>query len=46
MKGWLFDENLPVQLRFSPKLPLFPPLKLAGIRVIRRFGNLPGAMIW
>jgi predicted nuclease of predicted toxin-antitoxin system len=22
MKGYLFDENLPVQLRFSPKLPL------------------------
>jgi predicted nuclease of predicted toxin-antitoxin system len=22
MKGYLFDENLPVQLRFSPKLPM------------------------
>jgi hypothetical protein len=46
MKGWLFDENLPVELRFSPKLPIVPAPKLAGTRVIRRFGNLPGAMIW
>src|ERR1035437_315044 len=28
MKGWLFDENLPVQLRFSPKLPIVPPSKV------------------
>ena len=24
MKGFLFDENLPVRLRFSPGLPLVP----------------------
>lgn len=23
MKGYLFDQNLPVQIRFSPKLPIF-----------------------
>ena len=28
MKGWLFDENLPVQLRFSPKLPIVPASKV------------------
>jgi predicted nuclease of predicted toxin-antitoxin system len=28
MKGWLFDENLPVQLRFSPKLPTVPASKV------------------
>jgi predicted nuclease of predicted toxin-antitoxin system len=28
MKGWLFDENLPVQLRFSPKLPVIPASKV------------------
>ena len=27
MKGYLFDENLPVQLRFSPKLPIVPVSK-------------------
>ena len=46
MKGFLFDENLPVRLRFSPKLPIVPASGLAGIRVIRKFGNLPGAVIW
>jgi predicted nuclease of predicted toxin-antitoxin system len=24
MKGFLFDENLPARLRFSPKLPIVP----------------------
>ncbi len=24
MKGFLFDENLPTRLRFSPKLPIVP----------------------
>jgi predicted nuclease of predicted toxin-antitoxin system len=24
MKGYLFDENLPVRLRFTPKLPVLP----------------------
>ncbi len=24
MKGFLFDENIPVLLRFSPKLPILP----------------------
>ncbi|MDB6023264.1 MAG: hypothetical protein JWQ04_3121 [Pedosphaera sp.] len=24
MKGFLFDENLPVRLRFSPNLPIIP----------------------
>lgn len=28
MKGYLFDENLPVQLRFSPKLPIVPASKI------------------
>jgi len=28
MKGFLFDENLPVRLRFSPKLPVVPLAKV------------------
>jgi predicted nuclease of predicted toxin-antitoxin system len=28
MKGYLFDENLPVQLRFSPKLPVIHASKV------------------
>jgi len=24
MKGFLFDENVPARLRFSPNLPVFP----------------------
>jgi len=24
MKGYLFDENLPMRLQFSPKLPIMP----------------------
>jgi predicted nuclease of predicted toxin-antitoxin system len=28
MKGYLFDENLPVQLRFSPKLPIVPASRI------------------
>lgn len=28
MKGFLFDENLPSRLRFSPKLPLVPASKV------------------
>lgn len=27
MKGFLFDENLPAQLRFSPKLPIVSVFK-------------------
>ena len=27
MKGFLFDENLPARLRFSPKLPIVPASK-------------------
>lgn len=27
MKGFLFDENLPARLRFTPKLPIFPAAK-------------------
>jgi len=27
MKGFLFDENLPARLRFSPKLPIVPVSK-------------------
>ena len=27
MKGFLFDENLPAQLSFSPKLPIVPVFK-------------------
>jgi predicted nuclease of predicted toxin-antitoxin system len=27
MKGYLFDENLPMRLRFSPKLPIVPVSK-------------------
>lgn len=30
MKGFLFDENLPVRLRFSPKLPLTHAAALGG----------------
>ena len=28
MKGFLFDENLPVRLRFAPKLPVAPVSKV------------------
>lgn len=28
MKGFLFDENLPVRLRFSPKLPIIHVTKV------------------
>ena len=28
MKGFLFDENLPARLRFSPKLPVTPVSKI------------------
>lgn len=28
MKGFLFDENLPVRLRFSPRLPIVPITKV------------------
>lgn len=28
MKGFLFDENLPTRLRFSPKLPIVPIAKI------------------
>jgi len=28
MKGFLFDENLPVRLRFSPRLPIVPISKV------------------
>jgi predicted nuclease of predicted toxin-antitoxin system len=28
MKGFLFDENLPTRLRFSPKLPIVPASKV------------------
>ena len=27
MKGFLFDENLPARLKFSPKLPIVPASK-------------------
>jgi len=27
MKGFLFEENLPARLRFSPKLPIVPTSK-------------------
>lgn len=27
MKGFLFDENLPTRLRFTPKLPIIPAVK-------------------
>ena len=29
MKGFLFDENLPTRLRFSPKLPIISTSKIA-----------------
>ena len=28
MKGFLFDENLPARLRFTPKLPIVPAAKV------------------
>ena len=28
MKGFLFDENLPARLRFSPRLPIVPASKI------------------
>ena len=28
MKGFLFDENLPTRLRFSPRLPIVPTSKI------------------
>lgn len=28
MKGFLFDENLPTRLRFSPRLPIFPTSRI------------------
>jgi predicted nuclease of predicted toxin-antitoxin system len=28
MKGFLFDENLPVRLRFAPRLPIVPASKV------------------
>ena len=31
MKGFLFDENLPARLRFSPKLPVIPASKVGRI---------------
>jgi len=38
MKGFLFDENLPTRLRFSPKLPIVP---------VSKVGRTPGdSQIW
>ena len=38
MKGFVFDENLPARLRFSPKLPVVP---------ISEAGNKPSdSQIW
>jgi predicted nuclease of predicted toxin-antitoxin system len=38
MKGFLFDENLPARLRFSPKLPVVP---------VSSIGKKPGdSQIW
>jgi predicted nuclease of predicted toxin-antitoxin system len=28
MKGFLFDENLPARIRFSPRLPIIPTSKV------------------
>lgn len=32
MKGFLFDENLPARLRFSPRLPVIPSSVLGANR--------------
>ena len=38
MKGFLFDENLPARLRFSPKLPIVP---------VSNVGKIPSdSQIW
>ena len=29
MKGFLFDENIPTRLKFSPRLPIIPIVKIA-----------------
>ena len=48
MKGYLFDGNVPSRLRFSPKLPIVPLslcLRLAGTRLIPKFGNMHASTI-
>ena len=46
MKGFLFDENLPARLLFSPKLPMVSTSKVGRDPSDRRFGSMPGSTIW
>ena len=45
MNGFLFDENLPANIRFTPAFPVVHVSVLGESPSARKFGNMPSRTV-